>query len=215
MNSSTLVHQQWDEAMCRIVHRIEQSAVDALRSLGLPADTAGVQVAFNRMRDEAPLYVASIVLHGSLQQDMYDEHPGLAYFTTDTFRKRIAPRHCGMRRAQAQALALLRQAEEECGDEDDDGRFIPRSVSLVDRFGRTLQQYVLSDFGPGEASGWLESVPDASEWPVLLAEAERLSESAASESRWDNFDSARSLRNQATQLRTLVSIAELQHRVIP
>ena len=216
MEMQGVVEMKWKEVECRIGHNIEVAACKALRELGLPCSEEGVEAAHRRLRDEAPLYVGRVVVHGKTIRDMYDEHPGLAHFDVDDWRTYRVPAYCGL--ARAKGIALERYAADlvACEDEEPhDGMFVPEYIVLEDCFGNVLQEYRRGRGKASEEMGWIESFADESEWPVLLDKAERMRGEAREESGWDNFETARQLRAQAHALERLVRIAQVRSRVIP
>lgn len=216
MDMQAVVDMKWTEALCRIEHRIEMAACDALKALGLRYSTEGVAAAYGRLRDVAPVYVRRIVVHGKTMRDMYDDHPGLGYYDVDDSRAYRAPAYCGLTRAKRIALEKFAALEVEREDQDaDDGVFTPEYVVLEDRFGNALQEYRNGVGAMACATGWIEAFPGEAEWPVLLREAEALGYEAAQESGWDNVETARGLRARAEALKRLVKIAQAQSRLIP
>ena len=216
MEMQTLLDMKSTEALCRIEHQIEVATCNALKALGLDYRTNGVEAAYERMRDVAPVYVRRIVVHGKTMRDMYDEHPGLGYYTVDDVRAYRAPSYCGLARAKRIALEKFAALEVEREVQDaEDGTFTPDYVVLEDRFGNALQEYRNVVGAMPFATGWIEAFPDAEEWPGLLRAAEELGQGAAEESQWDNFESARRLRARAEALKRLVKMAQAQSRIIP
>ena len=211
-----VVEMKWKEVECRIGHKIEVAAYKALRELGLPCSEEGMDAAHRRLRDEAPLYVGRIVVHGKTIRDMYDERPGFAHFDVEDLRAYRVPAFCGLARAKGIALELYAAADVACEDEEPhDGMFVPEYVVLEDCFGSVLQEYRRGCGKTPEEMGWIESFADESEWPVLLDKADNMRDEASTESRWDNFETARRLQAQASALERLVRIAQVRSRVIP
>ncbi len=174
--------------------------------------TNGTAVAQN-----APLYVKTIVLHGQLCQDMYDSHPGYAYFYTDSWESFPVPSCCSLTTAMKASLKLLRMKQKEIGTEDEyDGLFRPSSIILLDQLGNAVQEFRETYIVNGQYRGaWLKELPAESEWAALENKAGMLDNEAAVESGWDNFETARSLRNSAQKIRRVVQIARVSHQALP
>ncbi|RQR65552.1 hypothetical protein DIE18_03640 [Burkholderia sp. Bp9125] len=148
--------------------------------------------------------VASIVVEGSLCMDMYDEHPGLAYFYR-TIRRCLPIPHA-LPLATAKLIAQrdwARRKHESEADEDPwaeyDGQFTASRILLLAHDGTVLQCY--------EDERWVTDFVAPAEWDALLTHAADLESEAAIEAGWDNFSTADSLRSSATAIRRRVSMA--------
>ena len=148
--------------------------------------------------------VASIVVEGSLCMDMYDEHPGLAYFYR-TIRRRLPIPHA-LPLATAKLIAQrdwARRHPESEADADPwaeyDGQFTASRILLLAHDGTVLQCF--------EAERWVTDFVAPAEWDALLKRAADLESEASVEAGWDNFSTAEGLRSSATAIRRRVSIA--------
>lgn len=195
---------------------VERATLKALKSLGLKACPDGLQLAEVQRKEKSPLYVKTILLRGRTCRDMYDDHPGYAYFYTDDFQAIKAPPYCPMSRAMQISLRLLQEAQEEINhDEERDGLFIASSIVLLDQFGDAIQEYVERDIGNGKyTQGWLDVFPDESEWAAMEERAKALDSEGSIESGWDNFETGRELHSQAEALRRQITMAKARQRVI-
>lgn len=204
-------------AMSLALHvAIERLALNALRELGLPADRSALNQAIDRMAAESPLWVQTIVLRGQVCQDMYDEHPGLAYFYSDAKEVFEAPPYCPLSRAVEISSKILADAQLLTGHEEEcDGLFCPSSIALLDQFGNTVQESSpRNDVVGSQSSEWLTDFPCRSDWPALEIEAKKLDSEGRIESSWDNFDTGRRLHAEAARLRRSIQIAAAQERIV-
>lgn len=155
--------------------------------------------------EEGPAVVTLISIHGHESRDMYDEHPGLAYFEVATgqdFRPREA---LSVRRAMEVAerkWARLHGASgvDDLDAEEYDGQFSPSKILLLDAAGRVVQQF--------NGSAWVTDFAAPEEWPALLARASELESESSEEARWDNFSTSERLSEKARDLRNRVAIAQ-------
>ncbi|MDZ5454988.1 hypothetical protein [Azohydromonas lata] len=180
-----------------------------------------------------PLLVKTIALRGEVAHDDYDEHPGLAYYRTredwdavdlarergcqaslleDDARserlKRLAAELeaglvAGLALAQAMERAEVLQAEVEAVESTrqhiSDGTFSTHGVMLLDQHGKLIQKRT--------SQGWLQPAPQ-SQWAALLKKASDKDREASEESRWDNFETAKRLRAEASDIRELVMLSQ-------
>lgn len=166
---------------------------------------------------EEPLYVKTIVLRGELYRDMYDEHPGLAYFSTNHQRTFPVQNNCGLANAMELSVKLLKEAQDEsAADEEYDGQFVAESIILLDQFDHAVQEFSQQYLGKGlyAKKSWRGQLPPESEWSAIEEKARVLISEASEESRWDNFDTARKLEARAAEMRRLVEIAKYASRVV-
>ncbi|MBK3780171.1 hypothetical protein G3A43_07860 [Paraburkholderia aspalathi] len=147
--------------------------------------------------------IASIVIEGSLCRDMYDEHPGLAYFYTNARRGVTIPHHVPLATAKAIAEAEWKLCHPETANHDDweeyDGLFTPVRVLLLARDRTTIQCF--------ENDHWVSSFVPPEQWPALLSQAAELESEASIEAGWDNFSTAERHRESASAIRRTVAIA--------
>jgi hypothetical protein len=149
--------------------------------------------------------VANIVVERSLCRDMYDEHPGLAYFYVRSQRWLAIPHPVPFETAKAIAEAEWQRGRAAPGGEDDetyeeyDGQFSPERILLLSCDGQVIQCC--------EKGQWLQDFVPATEWVGLLAKAAELESEASFEAGWDNFSTAENLRTSATSIRRKVAIA--------
>lgn len=205
-------------ASLRLQYQIEVTAASALQECCGKHDKTGVQNAMKRMKDESPLFVEIVEIHGCVWQDMYDDHPGFAYFDSPGMESTTMPAYCSLNKAMAIAVQMLHEGQQAVKDKDYyDGLFCPNSIVLRDQFGNVVQEYTNRFIGHGNGgwqTGWLTQFPSEQECGALEATAHALSVEASEEARWDNFNSARGLRKKASELRSRVSIAKLNHRIV-
>jgi hypothetical protein len=172
---------------------------------------------------EATFRVTSITIEGSVLRDMYDDHPGLAYFRSSSSVGVHVPEPLTINQAMETALTAWKAVcEEEAGvheeavpedlgseidvivedptvDDDYDGKFSASRIVLRDRSGEVVQQY--------DGSNWVTDFTPADKWKGLLEQAKALEDEASEEARWDNFSTSDNLCEKATRLRRQVAIA--------
>lgn len=190
---------------CQIAHSAER----ALKALGLPLHGSIYQQAYDAARLVSPLYVFEICINGQVARDMYDEHPGYAFYYSDSSEcLEDVPAYCSISRAKEIAireftkLALMSSERESTYD----GDFTPYSIVLSDQFGGPLMEY---------ANGkWLDDLPSEAEWPALLEQATHLADEASEEARWDNFETSKALSHRAEAIRRRIKCAQAIARAI-
>ncbi len=216
MNNECVVKQKITAAIFQLNIAIERAAVQAAYAIGLTADYQGVAMAKKRMADESPLYVETIVLCGQVCRNMYDEHPGLAFFYSDASNSFKAPPYCSLSNAMHLSQLLLAEAQQDIDSEEQyDGQFIPSSIVLLDQCRNPLQEYSERYLGDGRYSfGWIEELPPDAEWPAMEEKASALDLEGCEETRWDNFDTGRLLHAQANSLRRKIQMAKSRLRII-
>jgi hypothetical protein len=157
------------------------------------------------------MLVDRIVIEGRVCRDMYDEHPGFAYFYVDSCRHVAMPEMLSLTQAQAKAEEAWKQFaadENEVEDfEEYDGQFTPSRVVLQASDGSVLQCF--------ENGRWAAEFDAPDTWDTLLATAKAKQSEASFEAGWDNFGTAETLRNAATALRRRVSMAMAHYGVLP
>jgi hypothetical protein len=210
------INQLFLAAKLNLNFAIEKAVCIKKGQMGLSVNYENMQLAEKTMKDESPLYVKNIVLKGQMCQDMYDDHPGHTYFYSDSQEYVDTPAYCTLSKAMQLSLQMLADAQQESQTKDEyDGLFTPYSIVLLDQFGNTVQEYSQNYLGAGRYSeGWVENLTDQNEWSSLSEEAERLDAMSSFESGWDNFETARQLRNKAAEIRRRIEIAKSSLRVI-
>ena len=216
MNLEHKISQQIAEALLRLNVESEKAVMRARSALGLKASYDGVALAIKKMTEESPLYVGTIVLHGRMCRNMYDEHPGHTYYYADETQFIEAPPYCPLSKAMQISVQMLEAAQLESNQEEEyDGLFYPYSIVLKDQFGNSIQEYAQRHLGKGRyCTGWMEELPSHENWPMMLEEASTLSSEGSFESGWDNHETARQLHAQADSLRRKIEIAKLRLRLI-
>lgn len=157
------------------------------------------------------MQVASIVVEGQVCRDMYDEHPGLAYFYMDGRRQVPISHPLSMADGKALAESAWQRYHGESRSADEyveyDGQFTPSRVLLLNSDEAVLQCY--------EGNGWLTEFDSPEQWAAMLTQAGELTSEASIEAGWDNFSTAKGLRAQATHLRRRVSISQAHFGMLP
>jgi hypothetical protein len=179
------------------------------KAMGMPVRREIQDAALQKETQESPLYVAGIYICGQVARNMYDEHPGLAYFYTEAVRRVDVPDYCGIERAKQMAVEAFARIEEDGGeatDDECDGDFSPQYIVLRDQFGDALLEFA--------RGGWITGFPPPSAWASTFEAAAECDRDAAEEARWDNFESAKRLRARAAALRRSVQCAEAINRCI-
>mgnify|MGYP001063825888 FL=1 len=200
--------------------QILQAAIRAKRSHKLNVDSDVARL--KSWRYEGPTLVATASVKGWVDRDMYDEHPGLAYFRTTTGMDVELGLLTLDQAKAAMTVAFLERAWhgewfDRARRSDDDGLATDVSgLLLKDNLGHVVAEARVdcdcSD--PQEAVVWLASTAMTDrESDCELAKAKELESDASEEARWDNFDSANSLRGQAASLRRRVEITANVNRL--
>lgn len=157
------------------------------------------------------MQVVSITIEGRVCRDMYDEHPGFAFFYTNGQETVPVPRplslHAGRILAEVWWHKLRAQTAADDDQEERDGQFSPTRMVLYARGGAVVQVF--------ERGEWVREFDAPDTWPALLARADADSSEAAVEAGWDNFSTAEGLRASATRLRRRVTISQAHYGVLP
>lgn len=157
------------------------------------------------------MQVASIVVEGRVCRDMYDEHPGFAYFYVDG-RRRVAIREAlpiteAMTVAETVWQRLQAESAAEDANDEYDGQFTANRIVLLAAGGAVMQCF--------EGNSWATEFDAPDQWPALLAQAGELDAEASFEAGWDNFSTAEGLRARATNLRRRVSMSQAHYGALP
>ncbi|WP_186214638.1 hypothetical protein [Burkholderia gladioli] len=159
-----------------------------------------------RLAAEQPDLVLSIEFEGSVCRNVYDDHPGLAYFDAPQSRKIAIPEPLPLKYAMDFAVAEWNRNH---GDRDNsesdadargrDGKFTPSKIVLFNAVDAVVQEF--------DGSRWVTELAPESEWSKMIERADVLDSDGSRESGWDNFATAERYHRQATSLRRQVSIA--------
>jgi hypothetical protein len=170
--------------------------------------------------DDGPLFVCEIQVRGTVYRDDYDEHPGLAYYSMpDSEDAVVLTLRYGLNELASRLKSLLnggsdlptamrvaepllvRLQEFEAARRTRicDGLFISTEIVLIDQHGQLLQMM--------SSGKWATPVP-AEQWQTLLARASQLESEADLEDRWDNFCTARGLRDKAWAIKEIVAVSQ-------
>jgi hypothetical protein len=156
------------------------------------------------------MLVSRIDIEGRMCRDMYDEHPGFAYFYVDAHRSVPVPKPLTLALAQATAeLAWERICAADARTEDfeeHDGQFNASRMVLRGRDGTVMQSF--------ENGHWVSEFNAPEDWDALLVRARELESEASIEAGWDNFSTAENLRHSATALRRRVTISQAHFGVL-
>lgn len=166
-------------------------------------------VTFDQMfgRKSPTIVGASVIIIGEESCDMYDHAPGFSYYNRNGRRHVDTPVFADLQQLRVTAIKALEEFESYVSVEEYDGMFRPLEVRIHDGDGQTIDLYKAY----GRSSGvWLSDSSDhfpESEWEDVEAKIKALLSEASLEAAWDNFDSARSLRNEAAWLRERLSLS--------
>lgn len=154
---------------------------------------------------------ATIQIVGEGSYDMYDHAPGVAYYSRDEQRSVVAPAYTDLETLKRIALAEFQQYEAKSLGETYDGMFTPIEIRIKDG-GETLDLYA-SRHRPGVRAicVWLSDSDDLippSDWQDVGTKLESLRSEASLDAAWDNFDSARKLRNEADWLKEKLKLSQ-------
>lgn len=194
--------------------KIETLAFDAKKELGLPATMDSIFQAMQKMRDNSPLYVSTIQIHGTGFALIYDHAPSYGCYSYEGQTNKEVRPYLGIEYVKTIALEeyanLLSEfnANDDGYSEPDPGSFCPESIVLVDQFNQSIAEYRDGD--------WIRSkdLPARDQWDDLMQESQKLYSEAALESGWDNFSTAESLRRSASSIERRVQMAKRLSRVI-
>lgn len=202
-----------DYALAKLHVQIEAATLAAKKDLKLPHDKDTLAAARSVRNDEAPLFVHKIAITGQTSHEMYDEHPGLAYYQTTNTHTYKAPPYCGLAQARDLADRMVEKMREATrGQEESEGDFSPSTVQLQDHAGRTLQ--VFDQDATTRQKAWL--APVTPEKAVeLVAQAGEMRRDASEEMRGDNFETSRRLHDRAMEFIAQATASKLHSRAIP
>lgn len=150
------------------------------------------------------LLVRSFTIDGAESRDMYDEHPGLAYFKVRISRRYRVSRYWTMEEAMRRSLAAFERMQREHRRQDGDpldwdGRFAPDTIVLHDQYGTPVQEW--------RDGHWCDDLPAPERLAGLREGVAGLRAEAAIEAGWDNHETARALRLQADRIERRVAMA--------
>jgi hypothetical protein len=148
--------------------------------------------------------VTDFRVEGWVWRPMYDDHPYEAAYASESLRRISAPHPLTLSQAMAFAVEVWSRCL--CEERDDDAHaFHASAVVLLDEQSNPVQRAIASP-DCRRLLTW-SVLPPAAEWSALAARAQSLYEEAAFEGGWDNYATAQRLRNQASQLELLVTMA--------
>ena len=213
---SARIEAMTEAARLNIAMHIERCAFNMQRKLRLDGDYPGLMRMWQHISETSPLFARSAVITGHLCQDVYDEHPGFAYYYVAATRSFSLPPYCVLPRAQDIALDILSQ-EREARDPQGDGRsgeFSPIGIILMDQFDKPIQEYRARNFNSRLCEGW--QVEFACEQGALRLEEQalELERKSSYEAGWDNFETSRCLSEEAQRLRRQARISKVRPRVV-
>ena len=188
---------------------ILKNVYQALLDLGLPTGAA-----IDRLQAhvyEGTTFIAGLRISGRQLLDMYDSHPGVAYFPIDcsTFASlpamtiEQAKKHLSKDVIESFWWAEV-QPDEFCQHEP--GSWIT-TLDLLDNLGNVV---AVGAYREGFVD-WQE--PKLVDIPSVLSKVTELRAGASYESSWDNFETARGLMQRASHLLKQVSISQHAKRV--
>lgn len=203
------------ESTLKVTAAVEQAVYAAKVALSLPASQEDVDLALLQVREGAIRYPSKIIIMGRTCREMYDDHPGLAYFYSDSNKQYSVPRPATMANCQARALELFHKLQDAANaSEEHEGLFVPDYIVLKDQLGNVIHEYgSFRGLSGNYKVGWIDNLPTEDTWPALLAEASRLDSEGSVESGWDNFETARQLHEQAAEIRRRIDMAKYQSKV--
>lgn len=154
---------------------------------------------------------ATIEIIGEVAYDMYDHAPGMAYYSRDEERSVVAPAFKDLETLKRIALAEFEQYEAESLGETYDGMFTPLEIRIKSG-SETLDLYASRPrCGVRTIRVWLSDSDDlmsSSDWHDVGTKIESLRSEASLDAAWDNFDSARKLRNEADWLEEKLKLSQ-------
>lgn len=209
MNNSNLATARLEYAFHAVHRRIVATAIKAKLDLGLDADPMFQEY---RAQYVGPTYVDSVIIHATCPALMYDHVPDIVYSVDVKRGIQLPP--CTLDDAMASLdMAAVLTAWSQADDEDSDEEPVIRFIELCDNLGNTIAEarphYV--DLGV-PALRW-DPMPDAASMTRSLSEADCLQREAALEARWDNFETARNLREKADAILRRLSIVKHRGRL--
>lgn len=198
---------EFEAYLARSTHRVK-------KELGLNPDYSDVTVAVNRSRDLSPLFVSKVVILGSVYSHIDDAAPDMGCFSSPSWKIFQAAPYIGLDDAKLAALSMMREIvalNEKAGYdglEVYEGLFVPSGIVLRDQFEEPVAEFVNEK--------WIDEtgLPSSSDREMLLKEVKRLRAEASFEGGWDNYETARQLREAADSLERKVLIAERLDRLV-
>jgi len=147
----------------------------------------------------------SIVIEGHEYADMYDHAPGFAYYTRDARTGAPAPAYSNLDAVKEQAEGWFDELSRDAFVAQDkaqslDGLFHPSWAKLVNQEGRAIALY--------NGRCWFDQRLEPGDWDATRSEIANLLREASFEAGWDNFSTARRLREKAHLLAVQLEVSE-------
>lgn len=197
----TLINARCVAARLKLDCIVARAVFNATLAMGWPTDKSWQAVidVDQRYRTESPLFVEKIIVLGNVVCDMYDDHPGHTFYSSESARyfDVIAMPLASALRQALKIFHTLRADIE--GEEEYAGQFLAHSIILKDQFGEALGQY--------KNRKWVTPVAMA-EWNGLKHNSTKADDDAAYEGGWDNFSTTQGLRTHAGDLLRLLEISQ-------
>lgn len=155
----------------------------------------------------APTVGARVIIYGSELCDMYDHAPGVAFYTRDAERPVVFLGYIEMSELRETAVRHFQGYADRAAEEGDyDGKFRPWGIRILNPNDEVIDLYV--------NDSWVNEGDDlipCSQWEEIESQIARLRSNAYTEAGWDNFETARGLRQHAQRLEDRLSTSRYQH----
>lgn len=146
------------------------------------------------------------IIYGSESCDMHDHAPGFAYFTRDAERLVVFLKYIEMPELREIAMAEFHGYREKCpSDGQYDGMFFPHGIRILNAHNEVVDLY--------KNGRWAVDGDDLiphSKWDIVESEIKRLRSEASVEAGWDNFETARGMRQHARRLEERLSLSRFR-----
>ena len=148
------------------------------------------------------------IIYGSESRDMYDHEPGFAFFSRDAERPVAFLKYMEMTELRDIAAAEFQRYREKCPSDGQeyDGMFFPYGIRILNAHDEVIDLYKNGRWASLDGD---DLIPH-SQWDIVESEIKRLRSEASVEAGWDNFETARSMRQQARRLEERLSLS--RHR---
>ncbi|RCV86949.1 hypothetical protein [Billgrantia montanilacus] len=156
-----------------------------------------------------PAVGARAIIYGSESCDMYDHAPGCTYYTRDVERPVVVLEpFISLRELRELAVRHFQFQAELVAEWDDkgatyDGMFRPWGVRILNPDDEVIDLYMNGSWATDDRDGLVPR----SQWDIVESEIKRLRSEASVEAGWDNFETARHMRQQARRLEDRLSLS--------
>jgi len=158
---------------------------------------------FHRLNET--IAYGSIAIFGEEFCDVYDHAPGTAVFPRNGHRDVDVPPYTTRRELREVAMDAFRSFESDWTGELYPGLLVPREIRIYDDEGKVADLY------DNQSRTWFSESDDLispDSWDETSANVKSLRDQASYEAAWDNFDTARTLRNEASRIEMRLKLSQ-------